>query len=82
MLRRALSSGARPSVVVLDLTPHMLAKGPEANQALWPELLSVGECLDLSWTNRAPDFLASTMLARVVSTFKERHEIRAAISSP
>jgi len=27
MLRRALRAGARPSVVVLDLTPHLLASG-------------------------------------------------------
>jgi hypothetical protein len=65
--------------VVLDLTPHLLAEGPETNHALWPELLSPGECLDLSWTIRGPDFLASTMLASVLSSYKERHEVRAAI---
>jgi hypothetical protein len=79
MLRRALHAGARPSAVILELTPHMLASGPEVNNPLWAELLWPDECLDMSRVMRAPDFLASTMLASVLATYKERHEIRASI---
>jgi len=33
----------------------------------------------MSWAMRAPDFLPSTILASVLTTYKERHELRAAI---
>ncbi len=77
MLRRALRAGARPSLVVLDLTPHMLKHGPAENAELWPELLSARECLDLAWTARDPALFASTMLAEALPTYKERHALRA-----
>lgn len=81
MLRRALRAGARPSSIVLDLTPHMLAHAPVVNQGLWPELLSPAECLDLAWSMRDPEFLASILAAEVLPSFKERHEIRAEVKA-
>ena len=77
MLRRALRAGAKPSAVVLDLTPHMLMHHPDVNKNLWAELLSAGECLDLASTMRDPDFFARTMLEKALPSFKERLEIRA-----
>ena len=77
MLGRTLRAGAKPSMIVLDLTPHMLMHLPEINKTLWPELLSTGECLDLAMTMRSADMFASTMLARILTSYKERHEIRA-----
>ncbi|WP_435005875.1 DUF1574 family protein [Tundrisphaera lichenicola] len=77
MLRRALRAGAKPTVVILELTPHMLAQGPMANETLWAELLSPGELLDLSFSMRDPDFFTSTFLAEFLSSYQVRHEIRA-----
>ena len=77
LLERALLAGARPSAIVLDLTPHLLSQAPATNAHLWSELLSTGESLDLATTMRDPDFFASTMLGRVLTSFKERPEIRA-----
>ncbi len=77
MLARTLKAGARPSAIVLDLTPHMLAHTPDINKSLWAELLSPAECLDMARTRGDADFFASTMLAVVLPSCKERLEIRA-----
>jgi hypothetical protein len=79
MLRRALRAGARPSAIVLDLTPHMLMDVPEVNKQLWSELLTIEECLDLSRTMKDPAFFASVMLAEYLPSYKERHDIRAGL---
>ena len=77
MLRRALRAGARPSAVILDLTPHMLTHAPEINKHLWAELLTPAECLDLARTMGNPEFFTSTLLASALPSYKERHDIRA-----
>jgi hypothetical protein len=77
MLRRTLRAGAKPSAIVLDLTPHMLMHHPDVNKNLWAELLSTEECLDLARTMRDADFFAHTMLEKALPSFKERQEIRA-----
>jgi len=77
MLRRTLRAGAKPSAVVLDLTPHMFMHHPDVNKSLWAELLSPEECLDLASAMKDSAFFARTMLEKVLPTFKERQEIRA-----
>ncbi len=79
MLDRALRAGARPSAVVLDLTPHMLMHPATVNKHLWSELLTARECFDLAGSMRDPDFFLSIMLAELFTSYKERHEIRASI---
>src|SRR5207245_157501 len=79
MLRRTLRAGAKPSAIVLDLTPHMLIHAPEVNKNLWPELLNAEECLDLARALGDSNFFTSTMLARLLPTYKERHDIRAGL---
>jgi hypothetical protein len=76
MLRRALRAGAKPSAIVLNLTPHMLMHHADVNKNLWAELLTVEECLDLSRSLNDPAFFARTMLEEALPTFKERMEIR------
>ena len=77
LLRRALRAGARPSAIVLELTPHLFMEAPESNRHLWSELLSTGEGFDMARTMRSGGFFASTMLGRLLTTYKERDEIRA-----
>jgi hypothetical protein len=79
VLRRALEAGARPKVVLVDFTEHLLARGPRKNARLWPELLSAGECLDLAWTARDPGLLAELLLSRLSPSIKDRYEIRASL---
>lgn len=77
MLRRALRAGAKPSAVVLDLTPHMFIQPPEGNKNLWAELLTPEECFDFARAMGKADFFARTMLEELLPSLKERHDIRA-----
>jgi hypothetical protein len=79
MLRRTLRAGARPSAIVLDVTPHMLMHHPDVNKNLWAELLTVEECLDFSQAQRDPRLFAHTMLEKTLTSYKERYEIRASL---
>ena len=79
MLRRALGAGAKPSAIVLDLTPHMLMHQPGVNKHLWPELLTLAEGYDLGQTMKDPDFLASLIVAKLLPSYKERHDLRAGL---
>jgi hypothetical protein len=81
LLRRALEAGARPSAILVDFQPSVLACGPRFHIRLWPELLSVRDAWDLAWTARDADLLASILVARLLPTAKDRHEIRANLRS-
>jgi hypothetical protein len=77
MLRRALRAGAKPSAIVLGPAPHMLTQPIEPAKGIWPELLEVGESLDLARTMGSSDAFAAITLARVLPSYKERYDIRA-----
>lgn len=79
LLRRVLAAGHRPKLAVLDATPHMFFHEPGENARLWPELLTVGETLDLARTMGDPAFFGGTLLARHLPTVKERHDLRSSI---
>jgi hypothetical protein len=55
MFRRTLVAGAKPSAIVIDLTPHMLMQSPEANKPLWAEILTPVECRFLRLGDARPD---------------------------
>jgi hypothetical protein len=76
LLRRALKAGARPSALVVDFAPHLLAAGPGHNLRQWPELMSLGEWLDLGWAARHGAFFAQVSLAGLLPSVKDRDEIR------
>jgi hypothetical protein len=76
MLRRAIDAGARPSAVIVDYKPNMLAGGPRDFARNWPELLTLGECLELSWTAHDSTFFASTALGLLFPSVRARHDIR------
>jgi hypothetical protein len=79
LLRRSTDAGAKPSAVVVDFLPHQLARDPRHGEfrRAWPELLSLRECVDLAWITRDAGFFASTMLAKLLPSYKARPEIRA-----
>jgi hypothetical protein len=76
LLRRALSAGARPSALVVDFAPHLLAAGPGHNLRQWPELVSPSEWLDLGWTAHHGALFAQVSLACLLPSVKDRDEIR------
>jgi hypothetical protein len=81
LLRRALEAGARPSALVVDFSPHHLARPPGHPdfRRAWPELLTVRECLDLAVTARDPGLFAPVLLARALPSYKARFEVRASL---
>ncbi len=76
LLRRALRSGTIPSAIVVDFEPHLLQHGRGPGQRMWPELADFDECLDLAQTLKDSDAFASMLLARSLTSYRERLEIR------
>ncbi|HWE37494.1 MAG TPA: hypothetical protein VG406_13070 [Isosphaeraceae bacterium] len=81
LLRRALAAGARPRAIVVDFKPHLLAYNVHNSDHQWPELLTPGESLDLSWSARDAGFFAETMLGRLLPSVRCRAEVGAAVTS-
>lgn len=79
LLRRALAAGARPSAVVVDFKPDLLAGGPRYAVRNWQEFLTPGEALDLSWASGDAAFLATTLLGRLVPSVRARLEVRQSV---
>jgi hypothetical protein len=75
-LRRALDAGARPSALLVDFKPSILAASLRNFERTWPEFLTLLECLELSWTASDPTFFAATALAILSPTVRARIEIR------
>jgi hypothetical protein len=48
----------------------------EENIANWPEVLTLRDCLELAWQARDPDFLAEILLAKILQSYRRRHEVR------
>ena len=45
----------------------------------WPELLDLGECLDLAWTARDATFLTTMLVSHALPSYKARFDIRSSI---
>jgi hypothetical protein len=76
LFRRALDAGARPTAVVFDLKPGMLAGGPRYAVRYWPRVLNLFELLNLGRSARGDSFLGELLVGAAVPTFRSRHEIR------
>jgi len=79
LLRRALDAGARPSAVVFDLKPGMLAGGPRYAVRYWPQALGFAELLGLARAARGGPFVGELFAGAALPTFRSRHEIRGAV---
>jgi hypothetical protein len=79
LLRRALGAGARPAAVLLEAEPHLLSLGPRFLVDQWPELLGVGEALDLAWTERDADLGTRILLGKLLPSVRGRAQIRGAV---
>jgi hypothetical protein len=79
LFRRALEAGARPSAVVVDFVPHLLAAGSRHNLRQWPELVTPRDGLDLGLTARHAAVAAELALGSLLPSVKDRFEIRAAV---
>jgi hypothetical protein len=76
LLRRALEAGARPSALVVDFKPSILAGGPRFNLRYWQEILTPREALELARSARSGSLFFETAVGRLLPSFRSRHEIR------
>jgi hypothetical protein len=76
LLRRALESGGRPSAVVVDFIPHLLATDPRHNLRQWPEMIDAREGIELGLATKHAGFFASLALRCLLPSVKDRLEIR------
>jgi hypothetical protein len=81
LLKRALDAGARPSSILVEYHPTALSDAPSGARGFWPELLNLGETLDLAWSARDATLFAATALGHNVPTIKNRSLIRDRIVS-
>ena len=78
-LRRLFEAGGRPSAIVVDFKPSVLAGGPKFSLRHWQAVLGPRECLELASESRSVGMLAEILLGRLLPSYRGRLEIREAI---
>jgi hypothetical protein len=76
MLRRSLQRGARPEAVVVDFLPPLLRAGLERNQRYFPELIGLGESIELAWLQGEASEFLTLAAAIVVPSIRSRLDLR------
>ena len=87
LLKKSLESGARPKAIVLDCHdgPVSLDKLEEQSEALttnrdnWPRLVTLAETIDVASQARDPEFLARSLMAKLLTSLESRAEIRSTV---
>ncbi len=78
-LRRAFDAGAKPAAILVDFQPEIMAcDNLRVTARTFPEVLGVGELIDLCTTARDADRLGEFVVARFLPSARKRFEIRAA----
>jgi len=80
LFRRSLEAGARPKAVVADFFALMLPDRPRGSIRNYPELASLGDCVDLARNAADGDLLTSILLGKALPSVRCRFEIRASIT--
>jgi hypothetical protein len=79
LFRRAIESGARPSAVLIDFEPNLLASSPLLDPELLAEILSPRDCVDLAWSGGDARFLGRSLLATCLPSSHYRLQLRGKI---
>ena len=79
LLRRALESGCRPSAVLVDFEPNLLAAVPKSSAPYWADLLDARDAVDLVWHTRDVPLVTRASLAWLLPSHKGREVIRRSI---
>lgn len=78
-LRKAIEAGARPSAVVVDFKPNMLAGRPEFQLQGWQEFASPRDVLDLAWSAGSVSLGVKILLGRMLHSLRSRVEMRSTL---
>jgi len=81
LLRRALDAGAKPTSLVVEFSPDLMAGNPSHLERNWPELLDFPERVELARVARRPALLASLTLNGLLPSVRCRHEIRPLVAA-
>jgi hypothetical protein len=81
MLRRLIEAGGRPSSLVVDFKPSVLAGGPRFSLRHWQSTLDLRESFELARESSSPRMLVEIELGRVLPSYRDRLEIREAVRS-
>jgi len=81
LFRHALVAGAKPKAVVADFFALMLPDKPWGSVRNYPELASLGDCVDLARTAADGDLLTAIILGKALPSVRCRFEIRAGITA-
>ena len=81
LLRRLIEAGAKPSAVVVDFKPSILAGGPRYSLRRWQTVLDLRETIELAGEANSVGLLFEILLGRVLPSWRDRFEIREAIHS-
>ena len=81
LLRRMLAAGLRPTTILVDFKPSMLAGGPKFNLREWQEVLRPAEAVELAGHAGGVPFLVEIALGQVLPSYRSRFEIREAIAA-
>jgi hypothetical protein len=76
LLRKAIRAGARPEAAIVDFDPNHLVEGIYPSARLWPELVSLSDCLELAYTARDPSLVARVGSCALLPSVRSREEIR------
>jgi len=76
LFKRALDAGTRPSAVILNAKPAVLIGGPDYDARYWQEVLTLRESIELLRMTRRVPFMVSTLIGRLLPSFRSRLEVR------
>ena len=81
LFKQALDAGARPRAIVVDFAALMLHDESQVSLYNYPELATVADCVELARVTGDADFLASTLLAKLIPSYAWRFEIRQSLQT-
>jgi hypothetical protein len=73
--RRLIESGGRPSTIIVDFKPSLLAGGPEYSLRHWQSTLTFFETLQLAIRSRRPRLGLEIGLGRLFPSLRDRSEV-------
>jgi hypothetical protein len=76
LFRRALEAGAHPAAIIVNAKPTGLIPGPQFNTRYWQDVLTLRDSLELYGMGCRGEFLAASLLGRLLPSLRSRLELR------
>jgi len=76
LLKKALNSGARPSAIVVDFFPRLLAEDPGFNNDNWPFVADLSDAFGFASIKHNPSTFAWLAVRLILPSARSRHSFR------